>query len=120
VTKETGADAITAVARLRAALERTADALVRPQLDSLLTSESEIELALAGLPPINTLSADERQAVRVEVEAASRALLRCRRLGAALDDFVRITLEAQGRGTDYGPRRAAAGPYSRQAFNARV
>ena len=41
--------------------------------------------------------------MRVEVEGAHNALLRCRRLGAALGSFVRISLEAQGR-NEYGPR----------------
>lgn len=115
-----GAQAIAAVSRLRVALERTAEALVRPQIDVLLAGESEIDLALAGLPAMNALSADERRAVRVEVEGASRALLRCRRLGAALGDFVRISLEAQGRGIDYGPRRAIQDSHARPVIDTRA
>jgi len=56
--------------------------------------------------------------VRVEVEKAHAALLRCRRLGAALGSFVRISLEAQGL-NEYGPRKGATS-YAGQALDARV
>jgi len=112
-----GARAVAAVARLRAALEQTASALARPQLDALLAGETEIELALAGMPILASMTAEERQLVRQEIEKTSGAVIRCRRLGAALGDFVRTSLEAQGR-SEYGPRRAA--PDAGQAFDARV
>jgi hypothetical protein len=115
---EQGTRALAAVARLRAALERTADALAQPNLETLLAGESEIEVALAELPATFELAPEERRAVRVEVEAAHAALLRCRRLGAALDSFVRISLDAQGL-TEYGPRKIAAS-YAGQALDARV
>lgn len=114
---EQGARAVAAVTRLRVALEETAAALARPQLDTLLAGESEIEMALAGLPAIDTLSVEERHAVRLEIERVSGALMRCRRLGAALGDFVRTSLEAQGR-AEYGPRRMTS--YAGQALDARV
>ena len=44
-------------------------------------------------------------------------LLRCRRLGSALGDFIRVTFEAQGRETGYGPPDDA---YAGHAVNARV
>jgi hypothetical protein len=116
---EHGARAVAAVTRLRAALERTADALAKPNLEGLLETETEIEMALADLPMMESLSADEKRAARIEVEGAHAALLRCRRLGAALGSFVRISLEAQGR-SEYGPRRHASTPYAGQALDARV
>jgi hypothetical protein len=114
---EEGTRACAAVTRLRVALERTAAALARPNLEQLLAGESEIEVALAELPAVYSLSPAERRAVRVEVEGAHHALLRCRRLGSTLDSFVRISLEAQGH-SEYGPRRPAT-PYAAQALDAR-
>jgi hypothetical protein len=107
-----------AVVRLRLALERTATALARPDLETLLASEADIEIALAEITALTTLPVEERDAARVEIEGARRALLRCRRLGGALDNFVRISFEAQGR-TEYGPRRTTM-PYAGQALDARV
>lgn len=115
---EQGTRAVVAVARLRAALEKTAGALAQPNLDTLLATESEIEVALSELPATFELSPEERRAVRAEVEAAHTALLRCRRLGAALGSFVRISLEAQGL-NEYGPRKIATS-YAGQALDARV
>ena len=118
MTNHEGTRAAAAVVRLRVALERTASALAQPDVERLLAGESEIEVALADLPAVYSLSDEDRNAVRVEVEAARRALLRCRRLGSALDSFVRISLEAQGR-SEYGPRRTAT-PYAAKALAARV
>jgi hypothetical protein len=118
MTSSEGRRAAAAVVRLRTALEHTASALAQPDVERLLAGESEIEVALAELPAVYSLSDEDRNAVRVEVEAARRALLRCRRLGSALDSFVRVSLEAQGR-SEYGPRRSAT-PYAAQALDARV
>jgi hypothetical protein len=117
MTSGQGTRAVAAMTRLRVALEQTADALARPDLDALLAGESEIEMALTDLPLMNGLSTDEERAVRIEVERAHDALRRCRRLGSALDNFVRISLEAQGR-NEYGPRRVSS--YAGQALDARV
>jgi hypothetical protein len=114
---EQGAGAVAAVTRLRAAIEGTARALARPRLEDLLASEAEIELALAGLPAPATLSRDDRQALRAEIERASGALIRCRRLGASLTEFVRTSLEVQGR-TEYGPRQGTS--FSGQSLDERV
>jgi hypothetical protein len=46
--------------------------------------------------------------------------MRCRRLGASLGDFVRISLEAQGHRPEYGPRPGATMPYAGQALDTRV
>ena len=117
---EHGTRAVTAVSRLREALEHTAAALAHPRLEALLDGEAAIEQALSAMPSLDDLPADERAAVRRELERARGTLLRCRRLGTALRDFIRVSFEAQGRGDDYGPRCAAPLNYAGQALNARV
>jgi hypothetical protein len=109
--------ALRTTAALRAALDRTAEALALPRVETLLECEVAIEGALANLPPLQGLDATERAAVRAELDAARRALLRCRRLGAALTEFVRLSFEAQGRGTGYGRKEPV---YAGQSLDARV
>ena len=114
---ESSTRALAAAARLRDALERTAGALASPDLDALLACESAIEGALADIPPFAGLPAEDRRAIRLELDRARATLLRCRRLGAGLREFVRLSFEAQGRGTGYGrpePR------YAGLALNTRV
>jgi len=66
------------------------------------------------------LPAEERAAVRRELEAAELALLRCRRLGATLTDYVRLTL-ASHASVDHSSGYTPAAPRSGQAgLNARV
>ena len=109
--------ALQAAARLRTALEQTAEALASSRLDAILASESAIEDALGELPPLDGLDDAARARVRADLEQARLALLRCRRLGSALADFVRLSFDAQGRGTGYGrPSIAIAG----RALNERV
>lgn len=117
---EQGTRAIAAAVTLREALEQTAAALASPRLDTLLSGEAAIDAALSSMPALDELPADERLAVRRELERARGALLRCRRLGTSLRDYIRLSFEAQGRGDDYGPRQSAAIAYAGQAFNARV
>jgi len=97
-----GERALDAAAGLRQALTQVADALASPGLDALLAGEAAVESALANLPSLTGLGADERARVRLELERARAALLRCRRLGAALTDFTRASLDAQGHTQDYG------------------
>jgi hypothetical protein len=92
---------VRAVAALRAALEDTADALANAHLNRLLDCEARIETALLQLPN-NGLSTGTRRAVLAEVEFAQAALTRCRRLGLALDEFIRLGMAAQGLGSGYG------------------
>ena len=106
-----------AAAQLSEALERAAAALASPNLEALLACEADIEAALAALPPVTTFVPEERPAVRAELERARAALLRCRRLGAALNEFVRLSFEAQGRTTGYGRQEPAL---AGQSLNARV
>ena len=91
-----------AIVRLRSALEASADALASPTLDGLLAAELAIEGALADLPPLDDAAAPERALARAELDRARAALLRCRRLGSALGDFVRLSFEAHGRSSGYG------------------
>jgi hypothetical protein len=108
--------ALQAAARLRLALEQTAEALASPRLEALLASETAIEEALGAFPRLDGLDAAGRARVGEEVDQARLALLRCRRLGSALGDFVRLSFEAQGRGGYGRPSIAYAG----HALNERV
>jgi hypothetical protein len=116
-----GPRAIAAAAQLREALEQTADALAQARLDSLLAGEATLEHALARLGPVHGLSAAERAVVREELDRARAALLRCRRLGSAMSDFIRLSFDAQGRAPSYGPREGAATPaYAGRGFDTRA
>ena len=124
-----GSRAVSATIRLRLALEGAAEALAHAQVEGLLASEGALEFALAELPPMQGLPADERNAVRRELEAAERALLRCRRLGSTLTDYVRLTLASHAAQTPSGYSSEAAGArsghapgaeYAGRAVNTRV
>lgn len=99
--------AFTAVRQLRQALEQTAAALARPDLDGLLASESATERALAGLPWGTRPEGPLEPRLRDEIEAARRALVRCTRLGASLQDFIRVSVLAR-QAAGYGPAGATA------------
>ncbi len=99
--------ACTAVRHLRQALEQTADALARPNLDGLLASETATERALAGLPWGTRASGPLEPELREEIDAARRALIRCTRLGASLQDFIRLSSAAR-QSPAYGPAAATA------------
>ena len=116
-----GSRAVSATMRLRLALEGAAEALAHAQVEGLLASEGALEFALAELPPMQDLDAADRDAVRRELEAAERALLRCRRLGSTLSDYVRLTLASHGPGSrtaGYAPTRND--DYAGRGVNARV
>ena len=114
--------AVSATIRLRLALEGAAESLAHAQVEGLLASEGALEFALAELPPMQGLDAGDRDAVRRELEAAERALLRCRRLGSTLSDYVRLTLASHGavaRASGYAPD-ARTDEYAGRGVNARV
>ena len=118
----TGSRAVSATIRLRLALEGAAEALAHAQVEGLLASEGALEFALAELPRMDGLVSDERDAVRRELEAAERALLRCRRLGSTLTDYVRLTLASHSTATNpsgYAPD-ARGDEYAGRGVNARV
>jgi hypothetical protein len=115
-----GSRAVSATMRLRLALEGAAEALAHAQVEGLLASEGALEFALAELPPLQGLDAGERDAVRRELEAAERALLRCRRLGSTLSDYVRLTLASHGPASTSGYAPARNDEYAGRGVNARV
>jgi hypothetical protein len=117
---EHGTRAVHAASALRDALEQTAAALASPRLETLLAGETAIAEALSAIPSLEDLPVAERLAVRRELERARGALLRCRRLGASLRDYIRLSFQAQGRGDEYGPRQSPAMTYAGQALDARV
>ena len=93
-----------------------ADAMI-DDLDGLLQSEVSLELALKTMKVPASLAPEDRAAIRGQVEATRQALLRCLRLGNALLDVVRRTLEAQGRTTGYGRPDATAAAYGPRSLN---
>ena len=101
-----------AAARLRAALEETADALAESKLEALLNVESALIAAISALPTIRSLDAAGRSEAQSDLEAAQLALVRCQRLGGSLGDYVRISLDARGQSVGYEPGRGAAATLS--------
>jgi hypothetical protein len=112
--------AIQAASRLREALEQSAAAMAAGQLDALLAGEAALEHALTDLPFPADFPDDERHALRAELDGARAALLRCRRLGGSLTDYVRLTLHAHGRAADYDPQRAAASALGGRSLSMRA
>jgi hypothetical protein len=103
-----GRNLLGAVAALRAALERTGDALATPRVATLLESEAGLAAALAVLSDGDAGLGDaDRQRILHELALARQELDRCRHLGARLQDTMTA---AMGRPGDYGPdgRRGAA------------
>ena len=111
---------LTPVSRLRTALEETAVALATADLDRLLAADTALQAALYELPQMKAVEPDQQLLFRRELEGAAAALLRCRRLGTGLSDFVRISLDAQGSQLGYEPARTAAAALSGRGFTAKV
>jgi hypothetical protein len=98
--------------RLRAALDEVGDALSAASLDRLLGVEPELALALESVSRLT--GAPRHPEFRAEVESIKASLLRCRRLGAALQDVTRISLDPSGsRG--YGRGGLAPSPVVERA-----
>lgn len=113
-----GPDYAAAAAVLRLALEDAADALATADLDRLLACEARLDAAVTHLPA-RTAQDTSRATVLADIDAARAALTRCRRLGAALSQFVELGLSAQGFDREYSrnatPRGAALHTISRTA-----
>jgi hypothetical protein len=92
-------------ARLEQALQSVGDALSRADLDRLLSAEPELGAALEGLALVQPVAFDDD--FRVAIDGGRAALLRCRRLGAALLEFTRISLDPAG---ELGYSRIGMGP----------
>jgi len=114
------ANIVQASRRLRRAVEDTAAALAAARLDGLLSAEAALETALVSLPRVAAASPEDQHAIRQELVEARIALLRCRRLGAALNDFVRVSFEARGGAVGYEPERNAAGALAGRGFSAKA
>ncbi len=80
-----------AVTAMRSVLVEAGDALACGSLDRLLASEPALFAAVERLAGAGELPLDETG--RAAVEQARAALLRCRRLGASLMEFTRISLD---------------------------
>jgi hypothetical protein len=111
---------LTPLQPLREALQQTAAALATARLDHLLAAGEALEVALARMPRGAGASPAQQQQLRAEIDAARAALLRCRRLGVSLGDFVRATLDARGGATEYDPSRQAAVALTGRKLNASV
>ena len=109
-----------AAVRLRSALDAAAAALARPDLDALLAAESALTAAFADLSFLRTLGERERASMRDELLAAQTALRRASRLGASLNDFIALSLQAHGQSAGYDPARVTAAALSGRGFHARV
>jgi|EndMetStandDraft_4_1072995.scaffolds.fasta_scaffold306462_2 hypothetical protein len=77
------------LAQLQTALDEAGDALACADLPKLLAAELKLGAALNSVSGIG-------QADRESIERARAALLRCRRLGAALTKFTRVSLDIGG------------------------
>ena len=106
--------------QVRVALEQTATALAKARLDDLLAAGEALEVALAQIPRTGSNSPAEADRLRAEIDAARAALLRCRRLGISLGDFVRATFDAQGAATNYDSSSQAAATMTGRQLNTSV
>ena len=77
-------DHLEAACRLRAALDRTGDALVAARLDDLLAAERELADSVAAWPTLTAIDGGRRTPLRAEMDRLRASLARCRRLGATL------------------------------------
>jgi hypothetical protein len=118
--KEPLPDVVVAASRLRAAVEETAAALAGADLPRLLASDALLQRVLGDILPSGPLTVKDRERLRAEAEEAQAALRRCRRLGAVLNDVVRLSLGAQGQGLGYEPARTAAAAMTGRTFNERA
>ncbi len=84
----------TALDAIRSALAEVGDALACGALDRLLAAEPVLSAAVDNLAKAGGSPLDESGGAAVE--EARAALLRCRRLGASLVAFTRISLDPQG------------------------
>ena len=105
-------NALQSAAALRVGLEEAANALVSGDLMRLLDCEAKIQFALSDLSTHRAASLEITDASRTQlmndIAHARAAIVRCRRHGQALNEFVRISLAALGVHADYGPNGAGA------------
>jgi len=116
----TASPARAAAARVRSAIDAAAAALERPDLDALLATEGTLTAAFADVSFLRTIGERDRAAVRDELLAAQSALRRARRLGASLNDFIGLSLQALGQSAGYDPARTTAVALHGRGLNTRV
>lgn len=99
-------------------LTELGDALAAADLEGLLGSESALSTVATHLSRLRRLTADEREALRPELERARVALARCERLGHRLEALTRgaLTLEAPS----YSRRGAADATPTHARMEAKV
>ena len=90
------------VERLCATLERIGDALVSVDADALLETEETLAQLLATFDAESAARPVDAEALRVRIERARHALLRCRRLGACFTSVAGARLRLRSGMTLYG------------------
>jgi hypothetical protein len=87
-------------------LDELAAALARPDLEGVLQLEDHLRAATAALRRVDARRFPPGSEARQTVDAAARALARCRRLGVLLTDVLRVAGAAYGAAhmaDTYGP-----------------
>ena len=87
-------------------LDELAEALARPDLHAVLELEDHLRAATTALRRVDARRLPPGPETRQTLEAAARALARCRRLGVSLTDVLRVAGAAHGAAhmsDTYGP-----------------
>jgi hypothetical protein len=77
-------------------LDELAAALAHPDLETVLQLEDHLRAATAALRRVDARRLPPGSETRQTLEAAARALARCRRLGVLLTDVLRVAGAAYG------------------------
>jgi hypothetical protein len=85
---------------LRQRLDDTATALARADLEQLVSCEAQLQTALAALASSWPIAGD-RAHLMADLEHIRTSLVRCRRLGGSLMDFVQTSLDGIGGPTTH-------------------
>jgi len=91
----TPASTASTLSQLRQRLDETAAALARADLAQLVTCEAQLQTALAALAGTWPICGDRVQ-LAAELEQLRTSVSRCQRLGASMNDFLRISLDGIG------------------------
>jgi hypothetical protein len=102
----TPGDPLEDVREINRRLDELAAALARPDLDAVLQLENHLGEATMALRRVDARRLPPGRETRQTLEAATRALARCRRLGVLLIDVLRVAGAAHGAAhmaDTYGP-----------------
>ena len=91
----TPASTASTVSLLRQRLDETAAALAQADLPALVSGEAHVQAALAALARTWPISGDRAQ-LAAELEQLRTSVTRCQRLGASMNDFLRMSLDGIG------------------------